>query len=87
MTSCPNLPFWAVIVIYNALTYQKKFVIYNALAFYYHSSTMPFSIFILFTTIVKFCPDKIDFDIVGIPQDDDQANCKILLTTQYLGSV
>ena len=24
MTSCPNLPFWAVIVIYNALTYQKK---------------------------------------------------------------
>ena len=27
---------------------------------------------------------KIDLDIVGIPQDEDQANCKILRTTRSL---
>ncbi|KAI5333594.1 PREDICTED: disease resistance [Prunus dulcis] len=29
--------------------------------------------------------EKIDLDIVGIPQGDDQANCKIILTTRSLG--
>jgi len=48
----PSLPFWAVVVIYNAL------------GFYWHSGTIPFS---LFSTIMKFWPYKIDFDIVGIP--------------------
>ncbi|WRX29303.1 NB-ARC - like 10, partial [Theobroma cacao] len=28
--------------------------------------------------------ERIDLDIVGVPQDDDQANCKILLTTRSL---
>ncbi|XWS11160.1 hypothetical protein CRYUN_Cryun38cG0059900 [Craigia yunnanensis] len=28
--------------------------------------------------------EQIDLDIVGVPQSDDQANCKVLLTTRHL---